>query len=203
MNGILGRVAVVAVLLGSLICTGLTARAFLGDPRPIRELFDPAHQERAALFTPGEAAALRWLREQSPQDAVFLQYPRPTGPEPILVYGQRRIFLGMAESFYRGAFFPRGDQPPAPPDAWRELLRRQALQGAVYSDRSLTPDTLAMLRSYPWPLYLWWDRDLGEGRLSPTLHSDSLAREVFTSASVRLLRVVPDSTRARTVASVH
>jgi hypothetical protein len=191
------RVVVLLAILVGLVTSGFTVSAFLGDRRPIRDLFDSVHPERAALFTPDEAAALDWLREQTPPDAVLLQHRRPNGPEPIMVYGRRRLFLGYAEAFYRAVFFPRVDQPPAPPEAWRELLRRQALQAAVFSDRVLPADTLAMLRSYPWPLYLWWDRDLGGGRLSPTLHPGALAREVFTSASVRLLQVFPDSAQAR------
>jgi hypothetical protein len=185
-----------AILVG-IVTSGFTAFAFLGDRRPIRDLFDSVHPERAALFTPDEAAALRWLRERTPPDAVLLQHRRPNGPEPIMVYGRRRLFLGYAEAFYRAVFFPRGDQPPAPPQAWRELLRRQALQSAVFSDRALAADTLAMLKSYPWPLYLWWDRELGGGRLSSTLHPGALAREVFTSASVRLMQLFPDSARVR------
>jgi hypothetical protein len=70
------------------------------------------------------------------------------------------------------------------------MQRRDALQAAVFSDRGLTPDTLSMLRSYPWPLFLWWDRDLRGGRLSPTLLGGTLTREVFASRSVRILGLI-------------
>jgi len=187
-RGLPGRAAVAVVLLGGLLTAALTAWGFLGDSRPIRDLFSQ-QPERAALFTRDEAAALRWVRERSPREAVFLQHRRPNGPEPILVYGERRMFLGPAEAFYRAAFFPKGDEPPAPPAAWRELLHREALQAAVYSERALAPDTLAMLRRYPWPLYAWWDDELEAGRLSPTLRDTSVARVVFASPTVRVLEV--------------
>jgi hypothetical protein len=191
-RSLLWRAAVSALVTGGVLTAGFTAVGFMRDQRPIRELFARVSPGDPRLLTRDEDAALRWIREWAPRDAVFLQFPRPNGPEPILVLGRRRLYLGMAENFYRGAFNSRGDEPPVPQPIWQELKRREALQLAAFSDRSLGPDSLAMLRSTPWPLLVWWDSSLGEGRLSPSLRPGAGAtRELLTTPGVRVLEIIP------------
>src|SRR5262249_52906336 len=168
------------------------ARGFLGDHRTPRELFTADRPPGVSLYTADEAIALRWVRERSPRGAVFLQAHRPFSNEPLLVHGERRLFLGPAEFFYRATFFPPPGMAPAPPAVWTELQGREALQIALLSGRALTPDTVALLRAYPWPLYVWQDTSLAQGRVSPTLaESDTLARAVLVTPSVRVLELFP------------
>jgi hypothetical protein len=190
-SGRLGRIAVIACLAGALAASGMTATAFMQAPRSMRLLFDDGAPTGASLFTPDEQAGLRWARERSPRSAVFLQSPRMSSNEPVLVYGERRLFLGPAEFFYRAIFFPAPDRPPAPTIVWEELQRRHSLQSAVFSTRPITADTLALLRAYPWPLYVWWDSTLGGGLLSPTLAApeSGAARVVLDRPTVRLLEL--------------
>ena len=186
------RALCVALLLSGLAAAALATWAFTHDHRPLRTLFTADAPPGVSFLTADEAGGLRWVRERSPRDAVFLQYPRPFSNEPILVWGERRLFLGPAEFFYRAIFFPTPGQPPAPAPVWAELQRRDALQAALFSERPLTPDTLDLLRRYPWPLYVWQDTSLAHGRLSPTVaESDTLTRAAFASPSVRVLELFP------------
>jgi hypothetical protein len=174
-----------------MLTAGLTAVAFLHDRTPIRALFARVHPGDPRFLTRDEDAALTWVREHAPRDAVFLQFPRPNGPEPMLVLGHRRLYLGMAENLYRAAFIPRGNEPPVPQPIWQELKRREALQLRAFSDRSMSPDSLAMLRSTPWPLLIWWDASLGTGHLSPSLRPGAGAtRDVYVTPTVRMLAVI-------------
>jgi hypothetical protein len=138
------------------------------------------------------------MRERTPPDAAFLQSPRPFGTEPILILGWRRLYLGMAESFYNEIQFHAPGQPSAPPAVWAELKRREALQRAVFSERALTPDSLALLRDFPRPLYIWWDARLGGGALSPTLQAaEGITRTMFVTPQVRILELVRSTTAPR------
>ena len=187
------RAAAALFVLGGVLNAGITARAFVGDHRPVRELFAAVRPGDPPYLTHDEEGALRWIRERTSRDAAFLQYPRSTGPEPILVLGRRPLYLGMAEALYRAVFMPRGDQPPVRAEVWQELKRREALQLAVFSDRALAADSLAMLRSSPRPLLIWWDASLGGGCLSPSLEPAAGAtREVFVSPTVRILAFAPE-----------
>jgi hypothetical protein len=61
----------------------------------------------------------------------------------------------------------------------------------VFSDRALAPDSLALLRDFPGPLYIWWDTRLGGGALSPTLRApEGITRTVFETPQVRILELV-------------
>jgi hypothetical protein len=192
-RGALGRGLVGACTLSALVAAGVTTWAFATDHRPLRSLFTADLPPGVELFTRDEDAALRWIRERSPHDAVFLQAPRPFSNEPILVYGARRLFLGPAEFFYRATFFEGPGRPPVPLPLWNELKRREALQAAVLSPRPLASDSVALLRAYRWPLYVWQDAALGGGVVSPTLlEGDSLARVAFATPTVRVLALFPD-----------
>ncbi len=188
------RAAVAISLAAALASAAVMSAAFIGDHTPLRSMILPLTPGAPAFLTADERAALRWMRERSPRDAVFLQSPRPYGTEPLIVFGQRRIYLGMAESFYRGISFPSPGHPPAPPAIWDELGRREALQLAAFSDRELAADSLRMIRAAPWPLYLWWDASLGGGALSPSLHPEAgVTRTAFTTPTVRILEVTRGS----------
>lgn len=186
-RALLAGVAALSVL--NLVITGF---GFLNDSRPMRTMFDAAHAERAAFYTPDEAAALEWIRTRSPRDAVFLQPPRPQGTEPILVHGERRLWLGFAGVFYRATFFETPQRPPIPQPVWDELLRRDAAQRRAFGADSLGADELGAWRARPWPLYVWWDSGLDGGRLSPTLADTvNVTRTVFSSPTVRILELRP------------
>lgn len=188
-GGALARAAALALVLGGVGTAAITSAGFLGDHRPLRDMVDMKHAYRAALYTPDEAAALRWVRERSPREAVFVQPLRPQGTEPILVHGGRRLFLGFAEVFYRATFFSNGSRPPIPESVWNEVKRRDAAQRAVFSDRPLAGEELAFLRTRPWPLYVWCDDSLAAGTLSPTLRDTAVARVAFATPSVRVLEL--------------
>lgn len=185
-----GRALLAALLALSVLNNGLTGWAFLHDSRPLRAMFDAEHAGRAAFYTPDEAAALEWIRTRSPRDAVFLQPLRPAGTEPILVHGERRLWLGFAEVFYRATFFETPRRPPIPQPVWDEVVRRDATQRRVFGEEPLAAAELDSLRARPWPLYVWWDSSLAGGRLSPTL-ADTVAvtREVFRTPTVRILEL--------------
>lgn len=185
-----GRALLAGLLALSVLNTGLTGFAFLRDSRSLRAMFDAGRPEGAAFYTPDERAALEWIRERSPRDAVFLQPLRPAGTEPILVHGERRLWLGFAEVFYRATFFESSRRPPIPQAVWDELQRRDAAQRRAFGAEPLTAAELDSLRARPWPLYVWWDSSLAGGRLSPTLVDTArVTREVFASPSVRILEV--------------
>lgn len=189
-GGWISKVLLGALLMGGLLTTTLTTLGFLGDSRPMRTMFDDTQPPRAPDYTPDERAALDWIRTRSPRDAVFLQPLRRVGTEPILVHGERRVWLGFADVFYRATAFETGDRPRVPPPVWNELQHRDSLQRRAFSDDSLAAGDLVDLRSRPWPVYVWWDAFLEEGRLSPTL-SDTVrvSRLVFESPSVRILQL--------------
>ncbi|MFN8587812.1 MAG: hypothetical protein U0704_08395 [Candidatus Eisenbacteria bacterium] len=189
------RAATALLVAGGVGTAAITTLGFLGDHRPLRDMVDTPHADRAALYTPDEDAALRWIRERSPREAVFVQPLRPQGTEPILVHGGRRLFLGFAEVFYRATFFPSGDRPPIPAPVWSEVMHRDAVQRAVFADSAMTADDLAFLRAKPWPTYVWWDDALAGGRLSPTLRDTTVARVAFASPSVRILELRPAAGR--------
>lgn len=188
-GGALARAAAAALVIGGVGTAAITATGFLGDRRPLRDMVDAKHPYRAALYTSDEAAALRWVRERSPREAVFVQPLRPQGTEPILVHGGRRLFLGFADVFYRATFFSTGSRPPIPEAVWNEVQRRDAAQRAVFSDRPLTGEELGFLRSRPWPLYVWCDDSLATGTLSPSLRDTAVARMAFATPSVRVLEL--------------
>jgi len=191
----LGVAGVIALALGN---AAVTSTAFLGDPRSLRSMFAEVRPGDPVFLTTDEAAALRWVRERLPRDAVFLQSSRPFGTEPILILGRRRLYLGMVESFYNEIQFRSPGHPSAPPAAWAELKRREALQRAVFSDRALAPDSLAMLRGFPRPLYIWWDTRLGGGVLSPALLTpEGITRTVFETRQVRILEFVRSTPAVR------
>lgn len=183
-----------ALLTGMLACSlltlGFTALGFLGESRPMRTMFDDTQPQRAPFYTPDERAALEWIRTRAPRDAVFLQPLRRVGTEPILVHGERRVWLGFADVFYRATAFETTERAPIPEPVWNELQLRDSLQRRAFSDDSLTAGDLEQLRSRPWPVYVWWDQFLAEGRLSPTL-SDTVrvSRLVFESPSVHILQL--------------
>jgi hypothetical protein len=189
-RGWIPRTLLTGMLVCSLLTTGFTAVGFLGESRPMRTMFDDTQPQRAAFYTPDERAALDWIRTRAPRDAVFLQPLRRVGTEPILVHGERRVWLGFADVFYRATFFETKDRPPIPLPVWNELQHRDSLQRRAFSDDSLTAGDLEDLRSRPWPIYVWWDQSLAQGRLSPTL-SDTVrvSRLVFNSPSVHILQL--------------
>ncbi len=186
-GGALARAAAALLVAGGVGTAAITAAGFLGDHRPLRDMVDTPHMHRAWLYTPDESAALRWVRDRSPREAVFVQPLRKQGTEPILVHGGRRLFLGFAEVFYRATFFSPGSRPPIPEDVWSEVQRRDAVQKAVFADAPLSAADLEFLRTRPWPLYVWWDDSLATGTLSPTLRDTSVARIAFATPSVRIL----------------
>lgn len=188
-GGFLLRAMAALLVIGGLGTAAITAAGFLGDHRPLREMVDAKHSHRAALYTPDEAAALRWVRERSPREAVFVQPLRPQGTEPILVHGGRRLFLGFADVFYRATFFSTGSRPPIPEKVWSEVQRRDAAQRAVFSDRPLSAEELEFLRTRPWPLYVWCDDSLATGTISPSLRDTAVARVAFATPSVRVLEL--------------
>lgn len=183
------RTALGALLALSVLGNALTAHAFWHDARPLRAMFDVEHPERAPFYTRDEAAALEWIRGRTPRDAVFLQPLRPAGTEPVLVHGERRMWLGFAEVFYRATFFDAPGRPPIPRPVWDELRRRDALQRRVFAGAPLPAGDLADLRARPWPVYVWWDSALAGGRLTPTLADTSIARVAFASPTVRVLEL--------------
>lgn len=189
-RGWFSRAVVAAMLVCSLFTSGFTALGFLGESRSMRTMFDAARPQLAPFYTPDEGAALDWIRTRAPRDAVFLQPLRPVGTEPILVHGERRVWLGFADVFYRATAFESNDRPPIPLPVWNELQHRDSLQRRAFSADSLTAGDLEDLRSRPWPIYVWWDQSLADGRLSPTL-SDTVrvSRLVFESPSVRVLQL--------------
>ena len=158
------RLGVAGVIVLALGNAGVTSVAFLGDLRSLRSIFAEVRPGDPAFLTADEEAALSWMRERSPRDAAFLRSPRPFGTEPILILGWRRLYVGMAESFYNEIQFRSPGHLSAPPAVWAELKRREALQRTVFSERSLAPDSLALLRDFPRPLYIWWGTRLGGGR---------------------------------------
>jgi hypothetical protein len=184
----LGLAGMIALALGN---AAVISAAFLRDPRSLRSMFAEVRPGDPAFLTADEAAALRWVRERSPREAAFLQSPRPFGTEPILALGGRRLYLGMAESFYDEIQFRSPGRPSAPPAVWAELRRREALQRAVFSGRALAPDSLALLRAFPKPLFIWRDTGLGDGVLSPTLLApEGITRTVFQTRQVSILELV-------------
>jgi hypothetical protein len=191
----LGLAGVSVLALGN---AAVTSVAFMGDPRSLRSMFAEVRPGDPAFLTADEAAALRWIRERSPRDAAFLQSPRPFGTEPILTLGCRRLYLGMAEPFYNEIQFRSTGHPSAPSAVWTELRCREALQCAVFSGRALAPDSLALLRGFPRPLYIWWDARLGGGLLSPTLRAPGgITRTVFGTRQVRILEFMRNTPAAR------
>jgi hypothetical protein len=189
-----GRRPARALLAGlvalSVTNNAITGFAFLRDSRSMRTMFDAAHAARAAFYTPDESAALEWVRTRSPRDAVFLQPLRPQGTEPILVHGERRLWLGFAEVFYRATFFETARRPPIPRPVWDELVRRDSVQHRVFGAESLSGADLDSLRARPWPLYVWWDAGLEGGRISPTLADTvHVTRTAFSSPTVRILEL--------------
>jgi hypothetical protein len=187
----LARAAAFALIAGGVFNAAITAAGFLGDHRPLREMFDYPHANRARFCTPDEAAALQWIRESSPREAVFVQPLRPQGTEPILVLGGRRLFLGPAEAFYRATFFETSGRPPISLTVWEEVMRRDSVQRHAFSGDSLTAGELEYLRTRPWPVFFWWDSSMAEGRLSPTLRDTAVARLAFATHGVRLLELRP------------
>jgi hypothetical protein len=185
-----GRLLVIGLIVSSVLGTALTAAGFLGDSRTLRSMFDREHPDLAPFYTRDERDALAWIRERSPRDAVFLQPLRPAGTEPILVHGERRLWLGFADVFYRATFFESSGRPPIPQPVWDELQRRDLLQRRAFSADTLGAATLDSLRARPWPVYVWWDPLLEGGRLSPTLADTSrVTRLVFRSPTVRILEL--------------
>jgi len=75
---------VAGVIVLALGNAAVASAACLSDPRSLRSMFAEVRPGDPAFLTADEAAALRWMRERSPPDAVFLQSPRPLGTEPIL-----------------------------------------------------------------------------------------------------------------------
>lgn len=189
-RGGLPRVALSLLAACGVVTTALAYYAFANDPRPVRELFTSDRTPGASVMTVDEVAAFQWMREGSPRDAVFLQWPRPYTNEPLLVHGGRRLYLGPAELFYRAIFFPSAGRAPASPAIWAELERRQRTQNAVFSDAPLPGDVLAELAQGPGPLYIWHDAQLGGGVLSPTVTRDSSRfTPAFVSPQVTIYRI--------------
>lgn len=186
------RLGVAGVIVLALGNAGVTSVAFLGDLRSLRSMFAEVRPGDPAFLTADEEAALSWMRERSPRDAAFLRSPRPFGTEPILILGWRRLYLGMAESFYNEIQFRSPGHPSAPPAVWAELNRREALQRTVFSERSLAPDSLALLRDFPRPLYIWWGTRLGGSVLSPTLLTPGVRRSAIAARHIRGGRAVPE-----------
>ena len=184
------RAVIAMTASAGLLSIGLVVFAFAHDARPLRSLFDDAPPPGVTLFTDDEARAMRWVRDQSPARAVFLQAARPTSNEPILVFGARRLFLGPAEFFYRAIFFPSGGKPPMPTETWNELLRRRRVQELVFSGSALDDSTTRSLTASRDPLYIWADARLGGGALSPTVTSDPARfRPVLKTPQVTIYEV--------------
>ena len=185
-----GRVLLASLLALAVLDNAVTGVAFLGDSRPMRAMFDVEHPERAPFYTADERAALDWIRTRTPRDAVFLQPLRAAGTEPILVHGERRLWLGFAEVFYRATFFETADRPPVPRPVWDELVRRDELQKRAFGADPLPAADLDSLRARPWPVYVWWDSSLAGGRLSPTLADTvRVTRAAFVTPTVRILEL--------------
>jgi len=195
-RGGLLRAGVLALGVLGVLAAGVVGTAFLRDATPRRELFAD-RVPGVELLTADEERALAWVRRESPVEAVFVQAPRARSNEPILVYGRRRLYLGPAEFFYRAIFFPRGDRPPAEPAVWNDLERRGRAQSNVFSAARLDAATRQALAEGPQPLFVWWDRTLGDGTLSADVAGDTLAfRPVFVSGQVRIYRVDPRALEA-------
>lgn len=191
LRGGWSRAALQVLALLGIASAAIVGTAFFRDATPRRELFAD-RVPGVELLTADEERALAWVRRESPAEAVFLQVPRPKSNEPILVYGRRRLYLGPAEFFYRAIFFPSGDRPPADPAVWSDLSARARAQQQVFSGAPLDAETRGALVRAPQPLYVWWDRTLAGGSLSPDVAGDSLAfRPVFVSEQVRLYRIDP------------
>ena len=107
-------------------------------------------------LAPGESALYRWIRDQTPADAVFLDNDfRPT----IMVWGRRQLLIGT-RSGPEMAAFPAG-----------QILERRAVMADLYGGRDSFGRDLTLLRGLRRPVYvLIRSRDFPPGGdLEPTL----------------------------------
>lgn len=141
---VLGRSGDVALLL----CLALLATGFLGGQlsRHWGEVFDPPEVDLTNYrITPGIYEGLRWMRDETPEDAVFAinrQYAHSGGPWPnaydYAAFSERRAFFGAWAYSQRVR-----DSGLGPPFAEETLFpERKELNDAAYAGDPAAMKTL-------------------------------------------------------------
>jgi hypothetical protein len=141
------------------------------------------------LETREESQAHRFLRSQTPSDAVVIDSPRPTVNEPLPVLAERRAFGGPLDVYLtiyqRGRGAPVSSEQQALLD---EFLVRRAIQRALFEARALTEAERRYLANFELPLYLMLRRPELAAEVWNAYVGDDAWEPVFGNEEVRLYR---------------
>jgi hypothetical protein len=145
-------------------------------------LVDPTGQTRAELHPrPGEEAVYRWMRDQTPRDAVVVDRDFR---DLAMVLGRRRLFLGTTQPPDLAAF-------PA-----REMQRRQRVMADLFGPLSRVDSTVAGLRSTGAPTYVLYrpeDPPLTTTPWQRLMEAAPGSRLVYDSGGYRVVQLSPRS----------